>query len=158
MPILPKPRVHGVKTVVCTHCGHHSEAGKRAMSVFCPKCHKRIILEDLKIKSYYAVSRFATSGNVVVEKKGFVIAPIHADQVTVKGRVQGAIAARGWVRISKTGQLKGDITAPSILVEAGAAIDGFLRIGVDRPEGKPAEEKSAAPGGKPAKGKKTATS
>jgi len=110
------------------------------MSIFCPECHKRIILEDLKIKSYYAVSEFATSGNVLVEKKGFVVAPIRADHVTVKGRVQGAVAARSWVHVSKTGQLKGDITAPSIFVEEGAAIDGFLRIGVDGKDGEAGSE------------------
>lgn len=129
MPLLPTQRASGTKQIVCTHCGHASEVGKRAMSIFCPKCHKRVIVEDLKITSYYAVSEFATAGDVVVERKGFVVAPIRADKVTVKGRVQGAIDARGWVRVRKTGRLKGDITAPAILIEEGAAIDGFLCIG-----------------------------
>lgn len=140
MPLLPTQRAVGTKQVVCTHCGHASEAAKRAMSIFCPKCHKRIILEDLKITSYYAVSEFSTSGDVVVERKGHVVAPIRADKVTVKGRVQGAISARGWVRIGKTGRLKGDITAPAIFVEEGAAIDGFLCIGVQPPDDMVPEE------------------
>ena len=132
MPLLPSQRATGVKKVVCTHCGHESEAGKRAMSVFCPKCHKRIILEDLKIRTYYAVSEFATSGDVIVEKKGFVIAPIRAGNVTVKGRVQGAIDARERVTIRKSGQLKGDVTAPILVIEDGASLDGFVRIGLPR--------------------------
>ncbi len=132
MPLLPSQRATGVKKVVCTHCGHESEAGKRAMSVFCPKCHKRIILEDLKIRTYYAVSEFATSGDVIVEKKGFVIAPIRAGNVTVKGRVQGAIDARERVTIRKSGQLKGDVTAPILVIEDGASLDRFVRIGLPR--------------------------
>ena len=132
MPLLPSQRATGVKKVVCTHCGHESEAGKRAMSVFCPKCHKRIILEDLKIRTYFAVSEFATSGDVIVEKKGFVIAPIRAGNVTVKGRVQGAIDARERVTIRKSGQLKGDVTAPILVIEDGASLDGFVRIGLPR--------------------------
>ena len=130
MPLLPSQRATGVKKVVCTHCGHESEAGKRAMSVFCPKCHKRIILENLKIRTYFAVSEFATSGDVVIEKKGFVVAPIRADNVMVKGRVQGEIDARGRETISKTGQLKGDVTALALVIENGASLDGFLRIGL----------------------------
>ena len=142
MPLLPTQRAVGTKQIFCTHCGHASEVGKRAMSIFCPKCHKRVILEDLKITSYYAVSEFATSGDVVVERKGFVVAPIRADKVTVKGRVQGAIEARGWVWVGKMAQLKGDITAPAIFVEEGAAIDGFLCIGAP-PSGVEAPEEPA---------------
>ncbi len=130
MPLFPSQRATGAKKVVCTHCGHESEAGKRAMSIACPKCYKRIILEDLNIRTYFAVSEFATSGDVVIEKKGFVVAPIRADNVMIKGRVQGEIDARGRVTISKTGQLKGDVTAPALVIENGASIDGFLRIGL----------------------------
>lgn len=139
MPLLPSQRATGFKKVVCTHCGHESEAGKRAMSVSCPKCHKRIILENLKIRTYYAVSEFATSGDVVIEKKGHVVAPIRADNVLIKGRVHGEIDARGRVTISKTGQMKGDVTALALVIENGASLDGFLRIGVapDRHEGEP---------------------
>ena len=100
------------------------------MSVFCPKCHKRIILENLKIRTYFAVTEFATSGDVVIERKGFVVAPIRADNVMIKGRMQGEIDARGRVTISKTGQMKGDVTALALVIENGASLDGFLRIGL----------------------------
>ena len=130
MPLLPSHRTTAVKKVVCTDCDHASEAGKRAMSVFCPKCHKRIILENLKIRTYFAVTEFATSGDVVIERKGFVVAPIRADNVMVKGRVQGEIDARGRVTISKTGQIKGDVTALALVIEKGASLYGFLRIGL----------------------------
>jgi len=117
------------KTVICTHCAKPTEVGRKAMSVFCPHCKKRLILEDFKIKSYYAVRDFATCGDIVVEKNGHIVAPIKVGNLTVKGKVQGHVTARGQVRIQKTGWLKGDIEAPALHIERGAVLDGFLRIG-----------------------------
>lgn len=129
MPLLSTQRTNGVKTVVCTHCNRVSEAGQRAMSVFCPHCHKRVILENYRIRSYHAATEFATCGDIVVERRGHVVAPIKVGNLTVRGKIQGRVAARGLVRISKTGNLKGDIDAPCLVVEPGAVLNGFLRIG-----------------------------
>ena len=118
-----------VKRVVCTYCDMACEVAARAMSVFCPHCKKRLILEDFKIKSYHAVREFFTCGNVIIEKKGHVVALIKAGQITIKGRVQGEITSRGLAVIGKTGSLKGGITAPVLHIEQGAVLDGFLRIG-----------------------------
>lgn len=117
------------KHVACTHCGGGVHVSLRAMSVFCPHCNKRLILEDFKIDSYYAVREFFTCGDVVVEKKGHVVAPIRAGSLTVKGKVQGQAAVRGPVEIKKHGSFKGDLQAPSLVVENGAMLDGFVRIG-----------------------------
>jgi len=119
-----------VKQVACTHCGETTEVARRAMSVFCPHCRKRLILEDFKIDSYYAVREFSTCGDIVVEKKGHVVAPIKVGNLTVKGKVQGHVTARGEVNITKTGWFKGEIEAASLHIENGAVLDGFVRIGV----------------------------
>ncbi len=104
------------------------------MSVFCPHCKKRLILEDFKIRTYYAVREFATCGDIVVERKGHVVAPIKVGNLTVKGKVQGNVTVRGKAVISKTGWFKGEIEAPSLNIENGAVVDGFLRIGpIERP-------------------------
>lgn len=118
-----------VKQVTCTHCARPTEVAVRAMSVFCPHCHKRLILENFKIDSFYAVREFSTCGDVVVEKKGHVVAPIKTGALTVKGKVQGHVTARGHVEIKKTGWFKGDLEAPCLMVEHGAVMDGFVRIG-----------------------------
>lgn len=118
------------KEVFCTHCGKPTAVARRAMSVFCPHCSQRLILEDFKIKTYYAVRHFATCGDIVVEKKGHVVAPIVVGNLTVKGRVQGSVHARGHVHICKTGLVKGDLEAMSLDLENGAVLDGFVRIGV----------------------------
>ena len=129
MPLIATEHASGAKKVICTHCGGVSEAAQRAMSIFCPHCHKRVILEDFKIRSYHGVIEFATCGNIVVERKGFVVAPIKVQDLTIKGKVHGQVTARGQVKICKNGQLKGDVMAPSLVVEIGATIDGFFRIG-----------------------------
>ncbi len=131
MPIARTKRVGAIKEVHCTHCGQSSEVARRAMSVFCPHCKKRLILEDYKITSYYAVREFFTCGTVVVEKKGHVVAPLKASSLTVKGTMQGSVVTPGEVKLTKTGSLTGDVEASSIKIENGAALDGFLRIGTD---------------------------
>jgi len=139
MPVARKKRGGAVKTVQCTYCGRASEVAQRAMSVFCPHCKKRLILEDYKITSYYAVREFFTCGNVVVEKKGHVVAPVKASTLTVKGKVQGSVITRGEVKLTKTGSLTGDIEASSLKIADGAELDGFLRIGVTPEDASPAD-------------------
>ncbi len=129
MPSSTIKRHTAIKRVVCTECERPSEAPRRAMSVFCPHCKQRLILEDFKIKSYYAVSRFSTFGDIVVERRGHVVAPVKAGSLTVKGKLQGRATVRGKVSIRKTGWFKGDLTASCLSVEGGAVLDGFLRIG-----------------------------
>jgi cytoskeletal protein CcmA (bactofilin family) len=128
MPLSSKQKRIAVKQFICTHCGQVSEAAKRAMSVFCPHCQQRVVLEDFRIRGYYGVSDFATCGDILVERGALVVAPIKVKSLAVKGTVQGAVIARGQVTVKKTGSLVGDIQAPSLLVERGGALDGFVRI------------------------------
>ena len=91
-------RAPAVKKVVCTNCARPAEVAHRAMSIFCPHCKKRLILEDYKITSYYAVREFFTCGDIVVHRKGHVVAPIKVEHLTVKGKVQGHVTARIYQR------------------------------------------------------------
>jgi len=129
MPQTAKKRPAAAKQVVCTHCARVTEVGRRAMSVVCPNCSKRLILEDYKITGYYGVREFATCGDIVVERIGTVAALIKVGNLTVKGTVQGNAFARGCVSIRKTGTYRGDIQAPVLRVESGAKLRGFVRIG-----------------------------
>lgn len=128
MPLSLKKSRSRTKQVVCTHCGLSSEASRRAMSVFCPHCHQRVILEDFRVRGYYGVSDFATCGDIVVERGAYVVAPIKAGSLAVKGKVEGSVIARGPVTVKKNGSLVGDIQAPSLLVERGGALRGFVHI------------------------------
>lgn len=130
MPSADKHGVGTVKDVVCTHCQKTVRVGRRALSVFCPHCRKRLILENFTIRSYYAVRDFSTCGDIVVERNGHVVAPIKAGNLTVRGKVQGQVIARGKVSITKTGWLKGGIEASMLRVESGAIVQADLRIGL----------------------------
>lgn len=129
MPSIVKKRPAAAKQVRCTHCAEIAEVGRRAMSVVCPHCSRRLILEDYKISGYHGVREFATCGDIVVERIGTVAALIKVGNLTVKGMVQGNVFARGRVSIRKTGTYRGDIQAPTLHVESGAKLKGFVRIG-----------------------------
>ena len=118
-----------MKVVRCTHCDAEAEVATKAMSVFCPHCNTRLILEDYRIKTYKAVREFATCGDVVVEKRGTVAAKVLAQNLVIKGQVQGEVRARGKIEITGTGRVQGDLCAPRLVVKAGARIRGFCRIG-----------------------------
>lgn len=128
MPLFAKQRPLEARQVVCTNCAERSEASRRAMSVFCPHCHKRVILENYKIRSYHGVKEFSTCGEIVVEPGGHVVARIKASSLTIKGKVQGNVNVRGQVAVRKKGSLQGDVEAPSLLVEKGGKFTGFVRI------------------------------
>ena len=130
MALVARRRVAESLHVACTYCGQPNEVSSKAMSVVCAHCRKRLVTENFKIDSYYAVREFFTCGEIVVEKSGHVVAPMKAGRLTVKGKVQGRVTSRGPVCISKGGQFRGDIEAPSLVVEGGGIIDGFVRIGL----------------------------
>lgn len=119
-----------MKQVLCTHCNGAVEVASKALSVFCPHCRQRLILEDFRIKNYRAVRQFATCGDVVVEQHGAVAAHVLVGNLLVKGRIQGNVEARGKVEVAKTGGIHGDIRAPRLVVHPGGTIEGFCRIGV----------------------------
>ena len=101
-----------------------------AMSIFCQHCRKRLILENYRINTYHAVRMFATCGDIVVEKRGLVNAPIRVQNLTIQGKVNGDVEARGRVEIDGTGELRGSIRAAVLVVRGGGTIKGFCRIGV----------------------------
>ena len=61
MPQVLGPRGGAAKCILCPYCSQPTEVALRAMSIFCPHCRKRVILEDYKITSYYAVREFFTN-------------------------------------------------------------------------------------------------
>lgn len=117
------------KRVCCTHCQSITEVGPRALSVVCPHCNQRLVTGDVRVRTYYAVREIATCGDVVVEKRGHAVASIRAANLTVNGKVHGDVVVLGRVRINKTASVTGDIRAPRLLVQSGAALDGFVRVG-----------------------------
>ena len=122
------------QTIVCLYCGRSQEVGRRALTVTCRFCNKSLKVEDLLFKKYEARRAIETLGVVTVEKKGIV----NADRVLcggliVRGKLRGDVTSRGPVLVGPEAEIKGDVTAPSLAVGAGAVLDGDYVIGARPP-------------------------
>ena len=105
------------------------------MSVTCKFCHKPLKLEDVTIKQYEARRQVATCGVVTVEKKGSAVTDsIKCGGLIVRGKVKGTVESQGPVLIGPEAEVKGNVTAPTLAVGAGAVLDGQYEIG---PKGAP---------------------
>ena len=118
------------QTIVCLYCGRSQEIGRRAMTVTCKFCNKSLKVEDLQFKAYEARRAIETLGVVTVEKKGIV----NADRVLcggliVRGKLRGDVTSRGPVLVGPEAEIKGDVTAPTLAVGAGAVLQGDYAIG-----------------------------
>jgi Polymer-forming cytoskeletal len=126
-PSMPSEDHH---TIWCLHCHREQEVSRRAMSMTCKFCNKRLNLEDIAITHYEARRQIATCGVITVEKKGTAITDsIICGGLIVRGKVKGAIMSRGPVSIGPEAELKGDVRAPSLAVGAGAVLEGQYQIG-----------------------------
>lgn len=120
--------------IICLYCDRAQEVGRKAMSVTCKYCHKPLRLEDLRFKEYQARRVIDTCGIVTVEKKGNVVSDkINCGGLIVRGKVKGNIISRGPVLIGPEAEVKGDVSAPSLAVGAGAILDGRYAVGPKPP-------------------------
>lgn len=68
------------------------------------------------------------AGNVVVAEGARVKADITARNITVGGQVQGNINGTGRLEILATGQVIGDITVASVMIDDGGLFQGISRM------------------------------
>lgn len=114
----------------CLYCGNTIEVARRALSITCKFCHKPLRLEDVQIRQYEARRSIDTCGIVTVEKKGHVVAErIMCGGAVVRGKVRAKIVSRGPVLVGPEAEIKGDVTAPTLAVGAGAILEGRYEIG-----------------------------
>ena len=104
------------------------------MSITCKFCHKPLKLEDIPIKSYEARRNLATCGVITVEKKGTAVADIKCGGLIVRGKVKGTVESHGPVLIGPEAEVKGNISAPTLAVGAGAVLEGHYEIGTKSDE------------------------
>ena len=118
-------------TITCLFCHKPQEVARRAMSITCKFCHKPLKLEDMTIKTYEARRNIATCGVVTVEKKGSAVVQeaLKCGGLIVRGKVKGTVESQGPVLIGPEAEVKGDVTAPTLAVGAGAVLDGQYEIG-----------------------------
>jgi hypothetical protein len=123
-------------TIVCLYCQHPQEVGRRTLTVTCKNCNKRLIVEDIHVKAYEARRSIDTCGTVTIEKRGHAVTDrIHCGGMVVRGKVKGEVISRGPVRVGPEAEIRGNVTAPSLSVGAGAVLQGVYHIGPDRRQG-----------------------
>jgi hypothetical protein len=130
------PVPHDRQTILCLYCHQPMEIGARAINATCKHCGKPLRFEDIRITSYEPKKRAVeTYGSIVVEKKGHCIADrIFCGGMVVRGKVSGPVTSGGPVRVGPKAEIKGDVTAPVLVVDAGAVLEGHYRIGLAAPE------------------------
>ncbi len=119
-------RIDGQYDVHCYHCGHRITVGGRTQSTSCPKCSKRLVIEDLVIKSYYAVVNAETCGKLIIARNGHVVAQkriVAFKGIEVEGKLQckEAITA-GPLTLGPKAEWKGNLKAASLSIKPGATI------------------------------------
>lgn len=121
---MAKTRAPSLRSVRCYHCGHPHEVAARATRVSCPRCGKGLLVEDVTIKSTEGWSHFKTCGRVTIMARGRLVAStIQAEGgVEVRGELDARSYRGGPVSLKKGAVWKGDCTAPTLRVEAGARI------------------------------------
>jgi cytoskeletal protein CcmA (bactofilin family) len=137
-------------TIVCLYCEKPQEVSRKAMSVTCKFCSKSLKLEDIRIKAadYTARRVIDTCGTVTIEKKGHVVLTdkIHCGGLVVRGKLKSNVTSRGPVFIGPEAEVRGNITAPSLAVGAGAILEGRYEIGT-KSNGEASEELVSKPRG-----------
>ncbi len=79
------------------------------------------------------------TGEVLVDGGGQVEGEIRANMIRVRGRTRGALLATQQISLEAGSEHRGAIHAPALLVEAGAVMDGEVKVGRGLPgaEGSP---------------------
>lgn len=85
--------------------------------------------EDLTVEGKVDGKISLKDHNLTIGANGRIMADIHAKTVVVFGDVVGNITAHDKVEVAATGSMKGDITAPHVVLADGARFKG--RIDMD---------------------------
>ena len=130
---MAKKAGNNLRRVECYHCGRALEVGQSTMSTSCPGCHKPVIVEDVVVRSYKAVTTIETCGKLIVGKRGVCVAArriVAHGGMEVEGKVTcpSAVSA-GRVALGPKSEWKGDLRAPVLEMKEGAKIaSGYFEI------------------------------
>ena len=70
--------------------------------------------------------------NLIIGQDGKVTATIHAHTITIEGDLKGDVFGEERVIVKKTGNVRGNISAPSVSLEEGAKFKGSMDMDYNR--------------------------
>ncbi|MBR5229578.1 MAG: polymer-forming cytoskeletal protein [Firmicutes bacterium] len=88
----------------------------------------KITCSNLMLEGCNVMSEIETSEAVIIKENVHAVGRITCKDITVMSSLNGDILASGKVGISKDAVIRGNITAASLGVEAGAKIEGMMSI------------------------------
>lgn len=116
------------KIVRCCHCRGMMRVAAKALSVFCPHCQKRATLESLRIVGAHPGRSLSTCGDILVEAPSQLNVEIVANNVTIRGKVNGSVSANECLEVESTGRIYGDVKAAKLIVRDGGVIQGRIEM------------------------------
>jgi cytoskeletal protein CcmA (bactofilin family) len=96
--------------------------------------------EELRVTGKVVGKVASETGTLIIEQAGRVEAQVEVGICTIRGTLDGDVKAQSRIEIYKTGRVRGDLTAPVLLVEEGAIINGSIGMGKSAGS-RPSEEK-----------------
>ncbi len=70
-----------------------------------------------------------SSGDLTVGKSGYIEGTVEIGTITINGEVRGNIKAKQKIVINAPAVVRGDITAPSLIIDEGAIFEGNCSMG-----------------------------
>jgi len=99
---------------------------------------------DIQVEGELA-GEVASTGNLLVAENGTVRATVHARTVVVAGSVEGDVSADEKIELKPSANLRGNITAPRIMIQDGATFEGQVFMKNPAPKGAAKGSKAASP-------------
>jgi cytoskeletal protein CcmA (bactofilin family) len=86
--------------------------------------------EDLIVEGKVEGRIHLPNHKVTIGQGGTVEAEVHAKQIVVIGRIAGNVSAGERLEIQASGIVHGDVRAPRLVVQEGAALNGSIEMSV----------------------------
>ena len=85
--------------------------------------------EDLVIEGHVEGRVDLPNNQLTIGANGSCAAEVHAKNVIVVGKVTGNVTATERIEIQATGLVNGDVSAPKLIVQEGAVVNGSIEMG-----------------------------
>jgi cytoskeletal protein CcmA (bactofilin family) len=88
--------------------------------------------EDLVVEGHVEGRVDLPNNQLTIGANGSVAAEVHAKTVIVVGKVTGNVSASERIEIQATGLVNGDVSAPRLIVQEGAIVNGSIEMGTKK--------------------------
>ena len=101
--------------------------------------------EDLVIEGHIEGRVDLPNNQLTIGANGSCAAEVHAKTVIVVGKVTGNVIATERIEIQATGLVNGDVSAPRLIVQEGAVVNGSIEMGAKAKASQAAAAQNAPP-------------